>query len=239
MDNRASKIKVNNVYTDEYGFKPKGRIEVPTAEQDVERIDIRGRDGSLTKKYGYKDISLPVFFTLLNMNVGFKPAFRKIKHYLFNAKTLIFDDDNEVYYKVKSTQIDTAENLISQFGEFTVNFTLSPFQYELDNKPILITDRTVITNDGYKSLPIITADVNGTGKIYVNDQEITIQNVNGEITIDSEMQNAYRKSPTGIIAENMNSKMIGHFPVLQHGENVVEFSGNIDRLEIIPNRRWR
>src|SRR5690606_24889102 len=38
---RASKLKINNVYTDEYGFKPKGRIEVPTPEQHVEHIEIK------------------------------------------------------------------------------------------------------------------------------------------------------------------------------------------------------
>src|SRR5690606_18364527 len=170
---RASKLKINNVYTDEYGFKPKGRIEVPTPEQHVEHIEIKGRNGTLTKKYGYKNIVLPVHFTVLSDN--FKKTFRKAKMYLLNAKTLIFDDDNEVFYKVKNVQIDTAENYVLQFGEFIVNFTLDPFQYEVNNPTEIITSRTVINNLGYESEPIMTVTCSGTGKIYINEQKVTIQ----------------------------------------------------------------
>lgn len=233
---RASKIKINNVYTDEYNFKPKGRIEVPTAEQRTEYIVIKGRDGSLTKKYGYEDISLPINFTMHDTVKGFKPVFRKIKQYLFSAETLVFDDDSEVYYKVKSIKIATAENLIKEFGEFTVNFTLDPFQHEVSNDPIEITSSTTINNDGYEALPIINAYVEGTGRIYINDEEIIIENVNGQITIDSEMQNAYRK---GSPPQNMNNKMEGDFPVLKNGNNTIDFDGDITKLEIIMNKRWR
>src|SRR5690625_1483374 len=218
---------------------PKGRVEIPTAEQDTEHIDIRGRDGSLTKKYGYKNIEIPIQFTMFDTEQGFKPKFRRAKHHLLNAKVLIFDDDDVVYYKVKAVQIETSENIIRQFGEFTVNFTLDPFAYELNNEPITVTSQTTIENDGYTALPIITAQVSGTGKIYINDQEITIQNVNGSITIDSMMKNAYRKSPAGLIAENMNKHMIGHFPVLEHGDNGIKFEGDIEKLEVILNKRWR
>lgn len=236
MKLNASRIKINGIYTDEKGVFPKGRYEVPTAEEDVEFIEIKGRDGELTKKYGYKNIPFPVTFYM--HADSFKTAFRKAKPFLLNAKTIQVDDDDEVFYKVKSVKINPAENTMRTFGEFEVEFTLDPYMYEINNEPITITSRTVIKNDGHKTLPIITAQVSGTGKIYVNDQEIIIQNVNGSITIDSEMKNAYRKSPTGLIAENMNKHMIGHFPVLQHGDNVVEFSGNISKLEVIPNRRW-
>jgi len=215
---------------------PKGRVEIPTAEQDTEHIDIRGRDGSLTKKYGYKNIEIPIQFTMFDTEQGFKPKFRRAKHHLLNAKVLIFDDDDVVYYKVKAVQIETSENIIRQFGEFTVNFTLDPFAYELNNEPITVTSQTTIENDGYTALPIITAQVSGTGKIYINDQEITIQNVNGSITIDGEMQNAYR---AGSPPQNMNKHMIGRFPVLEkNSDNVIDFSGDISQLEIIPNRRW-
>lgn len=233
----ASKIKIDGIYTEEKGIYPKGRYEVPTAEQIVEPIDeIKGRDSPLTKKYGYKNIPLDVTFYI--KSPSFKPTFRKAKPFILDAKTFQVDDDGEVFYKVKSVKIDDAENPFRTFGEFVVNFLFDPYMYELENEPITITSRTTIENDGHEALPIITATCNGTGKIYVNEQEVIIQNVNGSITIDSMMQNAYRKSPTGLIAENMNKHMIGKFPVLEHRDNVIEFEGDISELEIIPNRRW-
>lgn len=234
---KASKIKIDNVYTDDYGIAPKERIEVPTPEQDIEFIDteIKGRHGSLTKKYGYLDIPLPVRFFMLDKD-NFKPIFRKAKMNLLNAKTLVFDDDNEVFYKVKSVQIETAENIIKTFGEFVANFRLDPFQYEINNPTQTITSRTVINNPGYESEPIMTIHCAGTGKVYVNDVPITIQNINGTITIDSEMMNAYRIE-NGLIT-NLNNHMIGDFPVLKTGSNVVDFDGDISKIEIIKNWRW-
>lgn len=230
---RASKLKINGVYTDEYKVKPKNRIEVPTPEQDVEHKEIRGRNGSLTRKYGFKDIPLPVHFTI--HHESFKKTFRKAKMYLFNAKTLVFDDDNEVHYKVKNVQIETAENLVERFGEFTVMFTLDPFQYETN--PIqTITGPTTLNNQGYESEPYIKCFVSGTGKFYIGEQVITIKGVNGTIEIDSEMMNAYRNE-NGLIT-NLNNKMIGDFPVLVSGSNVIKFDGDITKLEINPRWRW-
>ena len=232
---KASKIKINDVYTDDYGIHPKERIVVPTPERDIEHVEIRGRHGTLTKKYGYKDIPLPVRFYMKDKD-SFKPIFRKAKMHLLNAKMITFDDDDEVFYKIKSAQINEAENEIVTFGEFIVDFTLDPFQYEVTDSTRTITSRTTLTNPGYESQPIITAQVAGTGKIYINGQVITIQNVNGTIIIDSELMNAYRNS-NGIIT-NLNRHMIGDFPVLEHGNNVVSFDGDIESLEINPRWRW-
>jgi predicted phage tail component-like protein len=230
---RASKLKINGVYTDEYKVKPKNRIEIPTPEQDVEYKEIRGRNGTLTRKYGFKNIPLPVHFTI--HQESFKKTFRKAKMYLFNAKTLSFDDDDEVHYKVKSVQIDTAENIVEKFGEFTVNFILDPFQYETN--PIqTITSSTTLNNQGYESEPYIKCFVSGTGKIYIGEQVITIKGVNGTIEIDSAMMNAYRNE-SGLIT-NLNNKMIGDFPVLVEGNNRISFDGDITKLEINPRWRW-
>lgn len=228
-------LLIDNIPVSEYDLYYKELPDVPSPEQDIVQVYVKGRDGELTQKYGYKNIPYPIDLYFYE-NVSFRKAFRKLKPYLLDANTLSFADDNEVYYKVKSVQIDDAETNIYKLGMFTVEFNLDPFMYELDNDPITVTSRTVIENNGYKALPIITAQVSGTGKIYINDQEITIQNVNGSITIDSEMQNAYR---AGSPPQNMNKHMIGEFPVLEHGNNVVSFDGDISELEIICNRRWR
>ena len=228
-------LLIDNIPVSEYDLYYKELPDVPSPEQDIVQVYVKGRDGELTQKYGYKNIPYPIDLYFYE-NVSFRKAFRKLKPYLLDANTLSFADDNEVYYKVKSVQIDDAEANIYKLGMFTVEFNLDPFMYELDNDPITVTSRTVIENNGYKALPIITAQVSGTGKIYINDQEITIQNVNGSITIDSEMQNAYR---AGSPPQNMNKHMIGEFPVLEHGNNVVSFDGDISELEIICNRRWR
>ncbi|GGN59300.1 phage tail protein [Oceanobacillus indicireducens] len=211
------------------------RVVVPTPEQETEHIEIKGRHSSLTKKGAFKDIELPIEFFFYE-NTSFKAAFRIAKMKFFNAKTLGFNDDESVFYKIKSVKIDDAINDVLEMGEFTVIFRLDPFQYEIADSSRTITGRTTLNNPGYESQPIIIATVAGTGKIYINDQVITIQDVNGTIIIDSELMNAYRNN-NGIIT-NLNNHMIGDFPVLGHGSNVINFDGDIESLEINPRWRW-
>ncbi len=98
-------IKINGIYTDEKGIYPKGRYEVPTPDEDIEVIYIKGRDGELTKKNGYRNIPFIVRFYI--HADSFKTAFRKAKPFILGAKTIQVDDDTEVYYKVKSLYIFT------------------------------------------------------------------------------------------------------------------------------------
>ena len=230
----ASAIYINGVDTAEKGIHPIERAPVPSAEQDIEVIDIKGRHGSLTKKYGFRDIPYQLDF-YINKSLPFKQAFRKAKQFLHESKILRFSDDPDVHYKVKSIRIDDAENIIVKYGRFTVEFTLDPFQHET-NDTETITSRTIFTNPAFESQPYIKATCSGDGKIIVNDEEIQIVDINGIIEIDSELMNAYRKA-TGSIT-NLNNHMVGAFPVFQHGDNIVEFEGAISKLEINPRWRW-
>src|SRR5699024_8553769 len=111
-----------------------------TPDEDIEYVYIRGRDGELTKKYGYRNIDLPIRFYMKAKS--FKKAFRKAKPFILGAKTLQVDDDDEVFYKVKALYIQPAENTMKTFGEFVVFFTLDPFQYDLENEPVTVTSQT-------------------------------------------------------------------------------------------------
>lgn len=231
---KAAVVFINDIDTATKGIHPIDRAPVPSPEEDVEHVDVRGRHGSLTKKYGFKDIPYPLDF-YINESMPFKQAFRVAKQFLLDAKTLRFSDDEDVHYRVKSIRIDTAENIIVKYGRFTVEFILDPFQYET-NETRTITGRTVLNNPGYESQPYIKATCSGSGKIFVNGEEIQITDINGTIEIDSELMNAYRKT-TGNIT-NLNNHMVGDFPVFKTGSNVVEFSGEISKLEINPRWRW-
>ncbi|MCM3396781.1 phage tail protein [Oceanobacillus profundus] len=226
---------LDNVDTREFNIYQRERVVIPTPEEDNEHIEIKGRHGSLTKKNGFKDIELPIDFYFYE-KASFKVTFRHAKVKFFNAKTLMLNDDDSVFYKIKSVVIDNALNDVLEVGEFTVNFRLDPFQYELSDSAKTITAQRTLSNPGYESEPIITAHVAGTGKIYINNVPITIQNINGTIIIDSELMNAYGNN-NGIIT-NLNNHMIGDFPVFKHGSNVIYFDGAISKLEVNPRWRW-
>ena len=227
---------LDDVDTRDFKMYQRERVIVPTPEQDIDEIEIKGRDGSLTKIHNYKNILLPISFYYYEKGKSFKKAFRKFKASFMRAEKLIINDDNDHYYKIKSLEIEEAINDRFDIGEFIINFTLDPFQYEVDNEQITITSSTTITNDGYDCLPIIEVTSTGSGRIFINDNEITLRNINGKIVIDSEQKNAYRPGNPPLPA---NNRMEGDFPVIKNGDNRVRFNGDISKLEITLNKRWR
>lgn len=76
--------------------------------------------------------------------------------------------------------------------------------------------------------------VNGSGKgnLRIGDYVITISNISSYLTIDSELQDAYKGTT------NCNSlvTLSNGFPKLIKGENEISFSGGITSVEVIP--KW-
>ena len=146
---------------------------------------------------------------------------------------LIFSNEPDRKYKARvANQIDFS-HVIRYFKRFVVEFEVQPFGYDVFEQTLVKTAPFSLFNIGtFESEPIITIFGAGNITLYVNNQSISLKEIAGSITIDSEMQNAYN----GVTS--MNNKMQGGFPILSLGENHITWLGNVTRLEIRPNWRW-
>ncbi len=222
-------IGIDNELASSYGLGLVGRPVIPTAKQKVEHIEIPGRHGSLTKKGAYENVPFKVKFNMLERE-NIKPFIRRAKPWLLQGRTLFFTDD-EVYRKIKHVEMGNITTEIEEHGEFEVDFTLDPFEYTEDVN-LKLTKPGVIYNPGtIESDPKFWIVGNGTFRITINDVSFQIKDVNGSVVIDSEILEAY----TDTIS--MNHKMVGQFPIFNIGENKIEWSGEIQFMEIRP--RWR
>ncbi|HFJ9461178.1 phage tail family protein [Bacillus cereus] len=222
-------IGIDNQLASDYGICMVERPVIPTAEQEVEYIEVPGRHGSLTKKGAFKDVPLKIKFNMLEEE-NIKPLVRRMKAWLMNGKTLYFTDD-DVYRKIKHVVIGDIANEIEEHGEFEVDFTLDPFEYTEDANIMLSTPGSIYNPGTMESTPMLFVAGNGTFRIFINDVSFQIKDVNGSVVIDSELLEAY----SGTVS--MNDKMIGGFPEFQIGENKIEWSGAIQFISIQP--RWR
>ncbi|AUB61617.1 phage tail protein [Bacillus cereus] len=222
-------IGIDNELASSYGLGLVGRPVIPTAKQKVEHIEIPGRHGSLTKKGAYENVPFKVKFNMLERE-NIKPFIRRAKPWLLQGKTFFFTDD-DVHRKIKHVEMGDITTEIEEHGEFEVDFTLDPFEYTEDVN-LKLTKPGVIYNPGtIESDPKFWILGNGTFRITINDVSFQIKDVNGSVVIDSEILEAY----TDTIS--MNHKMIGQFPIFNMGENKIEWSGEIQFMEIRP--RWR
>lgn len=93
-----------------------------------------------------------------------------------------------------------------------------------------------VENKGLEtSRPIMTITGTGTVEISVNGMAVftyTFPEGENQVVIDSEKEDAY----LGSVLKNRN--MNGEFPVLQPGTNKIEWTGDVERIEIEPKSRW-
>lgn len=124
------------------------------------------------------------------------------------------------------------ENQLNKIGKCTIIFDCAP-QYFLKSgeQSISLAAPTVLHNAYFTALPIINIFGTGAGSLTVGGRTVQLFDLTGSITLDCEMQNAYRGT------ENLNSKISApEFPQLLHGDNPISWAGGVERVEIMP--RW-
>ena len=80
--------------------------------------------------------------------------------------------------------------------------------------------------------PVITVYGSGEITLMVDQTIVELDGVDGSITIDSTLQEAY----TGTTLHN--ESMSGDFPLLKPGANGVSWTGNVTKIVIKPNWRY-
>lgn len=215
------------------GATPTDRPNIPTPELAVEFIEVKGRDGALTKQGDFLDVSFPIKYNVLE-RTNIKPLIRKIKGFIYGSKTLSFSDDI-IFYKIKSMNLRETENEIEEYGLFTIDYVCDPFQYVKSTRLTKIENNKVFNFGTYKSLPKIKLIGNGKGQLKVNGEILEVLRLEDELILDSELGMAYKIRKNEIL--NRNNNIRGKIPELEVGNNTVEFNGGI--VEVWIDGRWR
>ncbi|AWB30056.1 distal tail protein Dit [Clostridium botulinum] len=210
------------------------RPNIPAPSRNINNIYIPGKNGTLTEDLGsYEDIGIPITFGFQD-KVNINNKCRQIKMWLLDKIKdckLYFSDDIETYYKVKNVKIDNIERSIKSLGKFTVLFTCDPFGY-IDEELLIIDKPISIYNEGtFESQPYIKIHGSGDISLNINNEVIKLKNINNYIELDSEIMECYKNN------EALNNHMYGEFPIFKVGENKISWTGNINKIEIIPH--WR
>lgn len=121
-------------------------------------------------------------------------------------------------------------NELMQYGEATVSFTCRPERfYKSGEQTEQLSDSRAIYNPTrFASKPLIRIEGSGTVSLTIGSKTITAQ-IADYINIDCERMNAYR-----LPAENRNDKIVGTFPTIAPGANLVAISGNVSKATYVP-----
>ncbi len=198
-----------------------------------------GRPGSLTQLEGedvYDDMILTA--TCFISDPAQIPA---IAAWLKGSGTVTFANRTGGYYKARIANQIPFEKVLrgNPHCTFAVNFRCYPFFYADAAADITVTaSGTTVTNPGsVYSEPVIKVFGSGDITLMVGSTIIELNSVDGSITIDSVLKEAYKEDALGT-STLQNEKMTGEFPVFRPGANAVSWTGNVNLLQITPNWRY-
>ena len=202
----------------------------------VKETAIDGRDGSVFEELGYSSYDKSITIGLRgNFDIN-----KVIKYFTGEGKIIVSNEPDKVYTAKVIEQIDY--NRLVRFRTAVVKFRVQPYKHKHLEAYKEIQASTLeeasfeVFNEGMEtSKPIMVLHGNGTVGISVNGIHIfdyTFPEGETEVVIDSEKEDAY----LGDVLKNRN--MNGEFPTLLSGTNIIEWSGYVESIEILPRSRW-
>ena len=218
------------------GIQLQAPIEFSEAVPVVEAQTIPGRNGDLifyTGSYENRGASASCF--CLQKDVG--KAVSSAGRFLMGKKgyrRLETSDDPDHYWMARVENSPQIAMRLRTLAPFDIGFDCKPQRFLKDGEnTIILTEGVEILFNPYgqTALPLIKVYGKGSGSIIIADRYVTINNLDGVLYLDSDTQNAYNDNGN----QNMNIKS-PEFPVLKSGENLISWTGEIEKVEIIP--RW-
>lgn len=217
------------------GLLISGEKTYNSPSRDVTTVSIPGRSGDLiidNRRYNNVEISYTVSF---RKDVPEKT--RALKAWLLsNAGYRRLEDTYQPeYFRLAAISNATAfEISINRYGTAELIFNCNPFLFSKGGEQtvsIPASGGRIYNPEYFESQPIITVYGNGNGVLSVNNINFNLSDIDGYVTINSDVGLVYKGT------ENKNSTVnFIEFPTLQVGENIIDWTGGITKVEIIP--RW-
>ncbi|KGG81066.1 tail protein [Caloranaerobacter azorensis H53214] len=221
----------------DFGILITKRPTIPSPKRRISYIDIPGRHSRLKYDEGtFEDITIVVECAIKsedNLNIKID----EIKAWLFNAgeSDLIFSFQPDKKYIAQVVNAIDFEQAFEYASRFPVIFNCKPFKYTVQNTILTITENnsSIINPGTIESEPIISIYGNGDITLMINSNAIKLTDINNKIILNCEIKDCYDDE-----INSLNSKMLGEFPILIPGQNTIEWTGNVEKIEILPNWRW-
>ncbi len=225
------KIRFGNIDFSGDGAYIWGAGQFSAPSRSVDMIEVPGRSGDLLVDNGsYNNITGSYGVAIME---DVPNNTDRLKYLLYSQKGYqrLYDSDLKGFYRMAAfnSGFDLVE---TDAGVVQLTFDCKPFKYDiLGENAVIFTGEGSLYNKYFEpSRPIITVYGSGQGNVYIGNQTISISNIDEYVTIDTEMQDAFK----GL--QNKNATINTADIVLLPENNTISFSGGVSRIEIKP--RW-
>ena len=221
--------------------------EIP--ERDIEEYHVPGRSGSLIVDYGsYKNVDRSYTISCGDGSTSFITLARRISIWCHTVPSYTYsilqDTYEPAYYRLAlPPKVESITNLLDQAAMATVTFSCKPQRFLISGDTVqtftTFNSSTKITNDTqFSSKPIIKVyggDGSSGTVTFKSKYTVSISSLKGNntaVVIDSELMDCYY----GTTNANNLVTMSNGFPLLEPGDNKIEKTGAVSKVEVIP--KW-
>lgn len=231
-------IKYNGISTDEVGIVVETPPNYEIPERNYEIIPVPGRNGDIIIDLNsYKNVVREYDIAIGEEDGDFSVLSSKIANWLYSGHGYLRLEDSylpEYYMMAAVIAPNNIINILQQAGRATVQFNRKPQRFlKSGDRPIIVTKQTTLFNPTqFNSKPLIIVNGTGSGVVNIGGYSVKIDNLEDEITIDCELEESYK----GTNNQNNKVTLSNGYPLLVPRDNIVNFSGGITKVTIIP--RW-
>lgn len=195
------------------------------APQKYNLVEVDNYPKSEIEELGYRAYEMPI-------PIGFDGSkLENIYNWLQGSGKLVRSDEPNKYYDANILEQIEYERAI-RFRKAIITFMVQPYKHMLHEG---ITESLTVVNHGnVASLPKITVYGSGEAYLYINGIRVCDLTIDEYMTIDSEIQEAYK----GDLSNLKNRSMVGDFPEFKVGINTISYTGNITKVETLARSRW-
>lgn len=216
-----------NLTVERYPGRPR-----PTKKYSV--ISVPGRNGDLHIDTGaYTNYQQYYDIGIRGKAEGLSMAARNVADWLYGPTGYQRLEDSyepDIFRMAYFAGPLDVENMLNVLGRASIEFNCKPQRY-LKSGEIPVSATSGIYNPtAFPALPIINISGGGAGRLQIGRYVVEIKSFDGNLTLDSETQNAYYGTT------NLNGTISApEFPQLVAGDNEISYTGAWT-IEIIP--RW-
>ena len=217
------------------GIQLQRPIEFSEAVPVLEAQTIPGRNGDLIWETGsYENRSGSASCFCLQKDV--EKAISSAGRFLMGKKgyrRLETSDDPDHYWMARVENSPQIAMRLRTLAPFDIGFDCKPQRFVKSGEDTIFFSKngSILNQYGQVALPLIKIYGQGQGSLTVGNTDVIIYYLDGVLYLDSDTQNAYNN------VGNQNMYIDAPvFPTLPDGEVRIAFSGDVERVEIIP--RW-
>ena len=223
----------------DFGIEVETFPSYTTPKRNMEKIHIPGRNGDLSIDGGsWENGTRSYIVAIGSYERDYYEMGNKLSEWLNSSTTYARLEDSyepDVYRLAIYANEMSFSNIYNHGGEAELAFDCKPQRFlKVGERPISFTksSNNIQNPTGFAALPLFTVYGTGSGELVVGTCRVTISDIGGHITIDSDLQDAYHD----LTNRNSMIKVPNGFPVFGPGITTIGFSGGVTNVEVIP--RW-